>query len=173
MRERAEPTRERSANPSGEELEALARLAGAKNRELRREALATMRSWIEQGAAPEQFLPLAAPLIGDSDDRCRWQGAIVVGESISDHPEMVWPVIVEYGASEDEDLRSAVATVLLEHIVEMHFEWAYPRLKAVLREGHPQFVDTLRRCWSTLTDDQERRIANLIRQAKRGRARIR
>src|SRR5688500_3812831 len=86
--------------------------------EERKAALWEMRRQIEAGADAPSFFDLAYSLIEDVDNDCRWQAIIVVGECVEPHPEKVWPVIQEFGVSDDEDMRAAVATVLLEEMLD-------------------------------------------------------
>jgi hypothetical protein len=51
----------------------------------------------------------------------RWQAIIAVGEHIESDPEVVWSFIRRWGSHRQEDLRDAVATCLLEHLLEHHF----------------------------------------------------
>jgi hypothetical protein len=76
----------------------------------------------------------------------RWQAIIRVGEYVETDPEPVWQFIRRWGAYPDEDLRAAVATVLLEHLLEYHFAAYFPLVE---REavGNPLFGDTFLSCW--------------------------
>ncbi len=114
----------------------------------RLQALRLMRQQIDAGIPPSSFFAVARSFIDDPDNACRWQAIIVVGESIEGNPEGVWQVICEYGVSEDEDMRAAVATVLLEHLLEYHFAAYFPRLEVKIKEGAPLLKDTLRSCWA-------------------------
>jgi hypothetical protein len=107
-----------------------------------------MRGRIEAGDPPEDFLSLARRLVRDADNDCRWQALIVVGESVESDPEAVWQVVCEHGASEDEDMRAGVATVLLEHLLGQHFDLYFPRLKERIEAGSPLLADTLGCCWA-------------------------
>lgn len=86
-------------------------------------------------------------MIADSDNGCRWQATIVVGEFIESHPAEVWEVVCEHGDSPDEDMRDAMATCLLEHLLEYHFDWVLPKLRERITIGHRMLADTLHRCW--------------------------
>ena len=92
-------------------------------------ALWLMRRQIEERGLRAAYLKLARPLIADEDNDCRWQALIVVGEFIETQPEEVWRVVRKYGASPDEDMREAVACVLLEHLLEYHFKAYFPRVE--------------------------------------------
>ena len=127
--------------------EDLVRLATSAVPADRLRSLGLMQERIGNGDDPSVYLDLARTLIGDSDNDCRWQAAIVVGESIETEPEKVWEVVCEYGTSTDEDMRVAVATVLLEHLLEHHFDTYFPKLRQRIEDGAPLLADTLSRCW--------------------------
>jgi hypothetical protein len=46
----------------------------------------------------------------------RWQGIIAVGEFLDKEQQSVWEFIERWGVYPDDDLRIAIATVLLEHL---------------------------------------------------------
>jgi hypothetical protein len=70
-------------------------------------------------AAAERILPGdAAP---DNAKDPRWQAIIEIGHFVSAEPEAIWPFVLKWGSYEDEDLRTAIATCLLEHLMEFHF----------------------------------------------------
>ncbi len=91
-------------------------------------------------------LERAIRLVGHEHNDVRWQALIAVGEWIGEEPESVWPVVLEHGASADEDMRNGVATVLLEHVLEHHFDTYFPLLRERIAGGAPLLADTLRRC---------------------------
>jgi hypothetical protein len=76
----------------------------------------------------------------------RWGAIIAVGEFIESEPDAVWGFVRRWGGHPQEDLRDAVATCLLEHLLEHHFAAYFP-----LVEQHaladPLFGDTFQRCW--------------------------
>lgn len=76
----------------------------------------------------------------------RWQAIIAVGEFISTEPEAVWAFVRRWGRHPQEDLRDAIATVLLEHLLEYHFAAFFPRVEALV-VADPQFAGTFVRCW--------------------------
>jgi hypothetical protein len=124
----------------------LRRMAAGRAPRDRLRALWLMRRQIEEGGLRAAYLKLARPLIADEDNDCRWQALIVVGEFIETQPEKVWQVVRKYGASPDEDMRDAVACVLLEHLLEHHFKAYFPRVEE-LALANPLFGDTFERCW--------------------------
>ena len=50
----------------------------------------------------------------------RWQAIIDVSEYLGSDPESIWTFIEELHDTQDEDLQSALATCLLEHLIEQH-----------------------------------------------------
>jgi hypothetical protein len=59
----------------------------------------------------------------------RWQCIIDLGEYVESNPEEVWAFVAQWGGHRDEDLRSAIATCLLEHLLEHHFDAIFPRVE--------------------------------------------
>lgn len=106
--------------------------------------LVSMRRSIQEQGIREEFFGLAEPLIQDPNNNCRWQALILVGEFIESEPDRVWAVIEKHAQSQDEDMRTAVATVLLEHLLEQHAQ--YDGLVADRTRQSPLFADTLSRC---------------------------
>jgi len=76
----------------------------------------------------------------------RWQAVITVGQFIEDEPEAVWSFIQRWGSHTDLDLRDAIATCLLEHLLEHHFEAYFPRVE-IEAHSNPLFGDCFSRCW--------------------------
>jgi hypothetical protein len=76
----------------------------------------------------------------------RWQAIIKIEEFIREEPEAVWTFILRWGCHEDEDLRTAVATCLLEHLLEHHFADFFPKVTTAVEENL-LFADTFSRCW--------------------------
>lgn len=92
----------------------------------------------------EALLPGEPAPEGERDPR--WQAIIAVGEHIETQPEAVWEFVARWGSHPQEDLRDAVATCLLEHLLEHHFEGFFPRVEARALTD-PLFADTFLRCW--------------------------
>lgn len=110
-------------------------------------ALFTMRNQIEAGGVLRGYFALAKRLLADRNENCRWQAAIVIGEFIDECPEDVWRVVERYGRSEDGDIRAAVATVLLEHLLEHHSKTYRLRARALAKRCS-LFAKTFGMCWS-------------------------
>jgi len=76
----------------------------------------------------------------------RWQAIIAIGEYIESDPEAVWSFIRRWGGHPQEDLRNAIATCLLEHLLAYDFAAYFPQVEqAALAE--PLFGETFQRCW--------------------------
>jgi len=95
-------------------------------------------------AAAERILPGKAAPKGAVDDR--WQALIRGGDFVQSDPETIWPFVLKWGSHEDEDLRAGVGTILLEHLLEYHFDAIFPRVEAACH-ANPYFVDTFKTCW--------------------------
>lgn len=84
----------------------------------------------------------------------RWQAIIRIAAFIQKEPEAVWAFVLRWGSHEDEDPRTAVATVLLEHLLEYHFERFFPKVTTAV-ESNVLFGDTFARCWKFGQAEQE------------------
>jgi hypothetical protein len=94
--------------------------------------------------AAERILPGEMAPDGELDPR--WQAIINVGDFIEVAPEEVWAFIVRWGSHPDEDLRTAVATCLLEHLLDVDFDRFFPEVeKRAIADS--LFADTFTRCW--------------------------
>lgn len=82
----------------------------------------------------------------DSGPDPRWQAIIEIGEYVESDPAPVWGFICKWGADPQDDLRDAIATCLLEHILEHHFATYFPLLEGLVSQT-PGFADTFLRCW--------------------------
>jgi|SRR5580704_8545964 hypothetical protein len=121
-------------------------------------------------ASAERILPgEAAP--EDTRDP-RWQAIIAVGHFIQQEPDAIWSFILRWGISADEDLRDAVATCLLEHLLEYHFTRLFPQLEVAVR-SNPMLADTFSRCWKfgqAKEEDNAKRFDGLQTECRKGRA---
>jgi len=89
----------------------------------------------------------AESMLASTDNDTCWQGAILLGEFCETAPETIWPAVIRLGSSPDDDMRTAIATCVLEHILEHHFELFFDRCRELVSAGNSAFADTLRRCW--------------------------
>ncbi len=81
----------------------------------------------------------------DEGEDPRWQAIIQVGEYIESAPEAVWNFICTWGGHPQEDLRMAIATCLLEHLLEYHFLIYFPRVEEQVLND-PLFGDMFSSC---------------------------
>lgn len=102
---------------------------------------------IAEDGPRESYLDCATALVTDSDDSCRWQALELVGSFAGDRPQAVWEVLRHHGSSADPALRAAVATGLLEHLLEHHYDAYFPLLREEVERGNARLADTLLRCW--------------------------
>ena len=76
----------------------------------------------------------------------RWQAIIKIADYIQSEPEDVWDFICTWGCHPQEDLKDAIATCLLEHLLELHFADYYPLVENMALTNS-EFADTFLRCW--------------------------
>ena len=95
----------------------------------------------------------------------------MIGESIHVDPEAVWDVVREFGDDPDNDMRMAVATCLLEHLLEHDFETYFPKVREEILNGRSRMIDTLSSSWVGEADSPNRRkVQAFVRNARRGRS---
>jgi hypothetical protein len=94
--------------------------------------------------AAEQILPGHAAPDGEEDPR--WQVILKIGDFVEEEAEAIWPFALKWGSHEDADLRAAIATCLLEHLLGHHFDLIFPRVEAAAR-SNVLFADTTAMCW--------------------------
>ena len=114
--------------------------------DVRLKALIHIRRNIESFGIKDEFFNLALNSIEDSNNNCRWQSLIIIGEFIQTKPEMVWMVVDKYGESPDADMRTAIATVLLEHLLEYHNN-KYKKIVEEKVKSSKLFSDTYSMIW--------------------------
>ena len=105
----------------------------------------------------ERILPGKVAPEGQSDSR--WQAIMRIEEHVEAHPEEVWRSTRKWGAHANSDLRSAVATCLLENLLRYHFLRIFPLVSEASRQS-VRFADTLSLCWAL---EQARLPENLKR----------
>jgi hypothetical protein len=98
----------------------------------------------ESIARADALLP-GIPAPRDKRDH-RWQAIIKVATFIHTNPEEVWQFVERWGRSKQADVRGAIATCVLEHILESHFEEFFPRAAELARRDR-RFADTLQTCF--------------------------
>jgi hypothetical protein len=95
-------------------------------------------------AAAEELLPGRSAPEGAEDPR--WQAIIQVAMFAEHEPEAIWPFVLKWGSHEDDDVRAAIATCLLEHLLEYHFDLLFPRIETAARLNL-WFAKTTAQCW--------------------------
>ena len=84
---------------------------------------------------------------------------IAVADHIEQRPDEVWHFTRKWGSHANADLRMAVATCLLEHLLEHHFSRIFPLASEAARQS-ARFAGTLACCWAF---GQAKRPQNLKR----------
>jgi hypothetical protein len=101
--------------------------------------------WTVQSAIEEAEPILAAPNVSEAGIDSHWQAVILVAEFAESDPDPLWDFARKWGTSPDPDLRQAVACCLLEHLLEFHFGYLFPKVAAAARQD-PLFADTFLGC---------------------------
>jgi len=107
--------------------------------------------------AAEQILP--GKVAPDGQEDPRWQAIILIEDFVKDEPEAILPFVLKWGIHEQEDLRWAIACLLLEHLLEFHFELIFPRVHEATMANR-LFADTFLKSWKL---GQSKEEANSIR----------
>jgi hypothetical protein len=79
-------------------------------------------------------------------ERTRWQAAIALGKVAESDPESVWILVERHGSRRHKDVRVAIATCVLEHLLEYHFDAFFPRVSKAVK-GSRWFRDTFSYCY--------------------------
>jgi hypothetical protein len=117
----------------------------------------------------EAILPGQQAAEGEEDPR--WQAIIAIGRFVEADPEPVWSFVERWGAHPDDDLRSAIATCVLEHLLEHHFDLIFPRIDRLAR-SNASFADTVSRCWRLGRSELPENAARLQRLVQCVRAKM-
>ena len=84
--------------------------------------------------------------LASPNEDTRWQAAIRLGDHIGEAPDVVWSIVGTWGCSDDEDTSMAIATCVLEHLLEHHFETVFPKAEALAHQD-PRFASTILSVW--------------------------
>jgi hypothetical protein len=101
--------------------------------------------------AAEALLPGERSPDGQEDPR--WQAIIRISEFLSTEPEAIWAFVRRWGSYPDDDLSDAIASCLLEHLLEVHFKTYFPQVEQ-LAHDNAQFARTVVMCWPFGETDQ-------------------
>ena len=93
------------------------------------------------------FLKLAVKEMRDQNETCRWQAAIILGEFIETDLDTVWRIVRKYAHSPDRNTRTAIATVLVEHMFQLRFPEMKLRLIDAIRSGDSAVADMVKDMW--------------------------
>jgi hypothetical protein len=120
-------------------------------------------------ARAEALLPGNAAPEGAEDPR--WQAIIAVSEFIESDPGAVLAFVQRWGVHPDLDLRQAIATCALEHLLESQFDACFPAVERLAR-SNPLFAETLAMCWrfgELEVPENAARLDRLLKQLRRAR----
>jgi len=98
----------------------------------------------------------------EAENDPRWQALIQIADFIESDPLPVWSCIQTWGCSKDPDLRMAVATCLLEHLLEHHFDQFISQVEETAMRD-TRFADTVTLCWKFGQAEEPTRVARLER----------
>lgn len=123
----------------------------------RRAAAVTIGDMPVQSLKPSH-LAIVETLLGDRDNDVRWQAAIAIGQFIDSRPDEVWHIVLRFSATADDDMIDALATVLLEHLLEHNFDECFDRLKKEIASGRRDLIPVVQRCgvFGEATDEWHR-----------------
>jgi hypothetical protein len=107
--------------------------------------------------AAEKILP--GEVAPDGQEDPRWQAIMLIEYFVEDEPEAILPFVLKWGVHEQEDLRSAIACLLLENLLKFHFELIFPRVQEAATANR-LFADTFLKSWKR---GQAKEEANSIR----------
>jgi hypothetical protein len=127
-------------------LGTLVRMSESKDSGIRLKAIKTMQSQVRNGR-PKRYLSLAGRLVKDRHETCRWQAAILIGQFIPFAPDDVWEIVRGCSSASNEDLRAALSTVVLEHLLGFDFDRTFARVREELRQGNRGILDIASTCW--------------------------
>jgi len=85
--------------------------------------------------------------LGSADEKHVWEAAEALGEYAELNPDAIWPLVVKHGSSVNDEVRSAIATCVLEHILQYHFDRYFPLVENIIRSGNQWFAKTFQICW--------------------------
>ena len=122
-------------------------------------ALQIIRNQINYSQPLKSYFTLSRKNIEDSNNNCRWQSLIIIGEYINRFPDEILNIIIKYGSSEDKDMRTAIATILLEHLLEKDFKKYFSLYKNISKNNF-FLLDTLSKCWVNGVDSREQKKIN-------------
>lgn len=95
--------------------------------------------------AAEALLPGRPAPDGKNDPR--WQAIMKIEDFVESEPEAIWPFVLKWGSLPDEeDLSAAIATLLVERLLQFHFDLIFPRVRAAA-QSNVWFARTFAKSW--------------------------
>ncbi len=91
-----------------------------------------------------------------ADEKRYWKAAADICEYVQEAPDLIWPLVVKAGSSDEEDLRMAIATCVLEHLLGEHFDKYFPIAEEMIIAGNRNLRSTLTHCWKMGLSEEER-----------------
>lgn len=85
--------------------------------------------------------------LSSTDDGRIWKGAELLGEHAEHNPDAIWSLVVKHGSATSPEVREAIATCVLEHILEHHFEPYFSDIESRVNAGDNSLLQTLALCW--------------------------
>ncbi len=101
--------------------------------------------------AAEKVLPGEVAPPGETDPR--WQAIMLIEDFVKQDPTAIMPFVLKWGVHEEEDLRAAIACLLLERLLEFHFETIFPQVEQTALAS-PLFADTFLKAWKLGQSEQ-------------------
>jgi hypothetical protein len=71
---------------------------------------------------------------------------MAIADFIESHPDEVWSFAQRWGSHKDEDLKAAIATCLIEHLLEHHFARVFPKIEVAVKSDR-ELAKTVTLCW--------------------------
>jgi hypothetical protein len=93
-------------------------------------------------------------------------GIMRIEDFVETQPEAVWPFVRRWGKHSNTNLGSAIGILLLERLLEHHFDLIFPSVEGEVRTSK-RFKDTLRRCWKLGQAKYPRNAAKIDRLLRR------
>ena len=84
--------------------------------------------------------------LGTGEEQRVWQAAVRLGDFVEVAPNEVWSLVTKWGDSDNDEVRMALATCVLEHLLEHHFDRYFPLVEE-LALTNSRFADTFSSCW--------------------------
>jgi hypothetical protein len=94
-----------------------------------------------------------------TDPEAWWAGAVAMGEYCESEPGSIWPLTVKYASHDHAEMRMAIASCVLEHLLEFHFDPYFGLSRDIIRSGNRAFADTFSHCWKVGEADRPENAA--------------